>query len=313
MQAKRIKRDITGVLLLDKPSGISSNHALQQVKHLYRAAKAGHTGNLDPIATGMLPLCLGEATKFSQFLLDADKTYRATVKLGETTTTGDIEGEVLTRSPVGSSDSDVRRALRRFEGVITQVPPMYSALKYQGKALYSYAREGIEVDRQPREVEIFHIALEQFEQDTFTMLVTCSKGTYIRVLAEDIGKLLGCGAHLTALRRTRVGRFDLADAYSIDELRAFPQQELDALLIQADALVTGFPRIDLDADAAYYVSQGNPVWQSRVTARGKVRIYDDAGFFLGVGEIDHEGRVAPKRLMVSRQKGLSAADGAEIS
>ncbi|HZV98150.1 MAG TPA: tRNA pseudouridine(55) synthase TruB, partial [Methylophilaceae bacterium] len=191
MQAKRIKRPVNGVFLLDKPLGFSSNQALQKVKYLYQAAKAGHTGSLDPLATGLLPICLGEATKFSHFLLDADKSYRALIKLGSTTTTGDAEGEVLTTAEVNVTERTLNQSLGQLTGQIEQVPPMYSALKHQGKALYEYAREGVEIERKSRTVTIHRITLERFEHDLVELVVSCSKGTYIRTLAEDIGAILG--------------------------------------------------------------------------------------------------------------------------
>ena len=211
MQFKRVKRAIDGVLLLDKPLGLSSNQALQQLKRLYQAAKAGHTGSLDPLATGLLPICLGEATKFSHFLLDADKSYRALVNLGFTTTTADAEGEVLERFDVQVTEKDVQAVIKRFIGPIEQVPPMYSALKHQGKALYEYARDGLEISRAARSVTIFDIKLVNFDvtKQQFVMDVVCSKGTYIRTLAEDIGHALGCGAHLGGLRRLSTAHFQL--------------------------------------------------------------------------------------------------------
>ena len=225
LQVKRIKRSITGVLLLDKPFGISSNAALQQVKRLYQAAKAGHTGNLDPIATGLLPICLGEATKFSQYLLDANKTYKARFKLGQTTSTGDSEGDVLTSQPVNVTLAQVENVLHRFVGKISQVPPMYSALKHQGKALYTYARAGVEIERPAREVTIYSLHLDEFNGDELVVTVACSKGTYVRVLAEDIGAALGCGAYMSELRRTEIGEFNILHAQTIAQLESINQEE----------------------------------------------------------------------------------------
>ena len=298
MQFKRVKRNIDGVLLLDKAKDISSNGALQQVKRLYQAAKAGHTGNLDPIATGLLPICLGEATKFSQFLLDADKTYEAVFQLGETTTTGDSEGELIERKPVKVTERDVKKALERFTGSIMQTPPMYSALKHQGKALYTYARAGVESEREPREVTMYRLELEKFENEELVVTVACSKGTYIRVLAEDIGAFLGCGAHMKELRRTQVGPFQIAQSVTADQLENMTMPELDGLLLSADCLLEDLQSVNLDADSAYYIRRGQPVWQAKLTARGLVRVYDDQHILIGVGEVMPDGKIAPKRLVV---------------
>jgi tRNA pseudouridine55 synthase len=224
LQPKRIKRAINGVLLLDKPLGFSSNQALQRVKWLYQAAKAGHTGSLDPLATGLLPICLGEATKFSHYLLDADKSYRALIRLGSTTTTADAEGEVLTRSDVHVDQAQLESVLKSFVGDIVQVPPMYSALKHAGKALYEYARAGVDIERKGREVTIHQIMLERFEGELLEIVVTCSKGTYIRTLAEDIGDALGCGAHLAGLRRLTTAHLKLENAVTIEQLEAMAQK-----------------------------------------------------------------------------------------
>ncbi len=303
MQFKRIKRAIDGVLLLDKPLGLSSNQALQQVKRLYQAAKAGHTGSLDPLATGLLPICLGEATKFSHFLLDADKSYRALVKLGSTTTTGDAEGEVLSRSEVSVTQEQLHSVLKTFIGQIEQVPPMYSALKHQGKALYEYARDGVEIARPARLITIFDIELKRFEQEShlFEIDVVCSKGTYIRTLAEDIGHALGCGAHLAGLRRLSTAHFRLEDALSMEQLEAMSADERDNILLPADASIIDLPMIELDADSAYYLLQGQSVWKSGTNIEGLFRIYRTDGQFLGLGELDADGKVAPKRLLVIRK------------
>ncbi len=285
-------------MLLDKPVGITSNAALQHAKRLYRAAKAGHTGILDPLASGLLPLCLGEATKFAQYPTDADKAYDAVIKLGVTTDTGDSEGAVLTQQAVTVTRADAERAVRHFSGTIMQTPPMYSALKHQGQPLYKYARQGIDIDRAPREVTLHRIALSNFHGDTLRISVDCSKGTYIRVLAEDIGKLLGCGAHLIALRRTRVGNFSLANALTLDALEAAPESERDTQLLPADQLVAGLPGIDLDRDSAFYLRQGQALWQPKLQASQCFRIYDENHIFIGVGEVNSEGKLAPKRLVV---------------
>lgn len=299
MQFRRIKRVVDGVLLLDKPLGYSSNQALQQVKRLYQAAKAGHTGSLDPLATGLLPICLGEATKFSHFLLDADKGYRALVQLGSTTATGDVEGEVLSRSDVRVTADQLQIALQRFVGDIEQVPPMYSALKHQGKALYEYARNGVDIARAPRAVTIFSIELISFDQEAQRgeIDVVCSKGTYIRTLAEDIGQALGCGAHLAGLRRLCTAHFRLEDACSLEQLEKLTMEERDALLLGADAAVANLPQVALDADSVFYLLRGQSVWKAGIRIDGLFRIYSKAGRFLGLGELDRDGRIAPKRLL----------------
>lgn len=301
MQFKRIKRPISGVLLLDKPVGFSSNQALQQVKRLYQAAKAGHTGTLDPFATGLLPICFGEATKFSHFLLDADKTYRATMRLGVTTTTGDTEGEVLATAAVDVSREQVEKVLQRFTGDILQVPPMYSALKHQGKALYEYAREGVEIERAARAVTIRRIDLEEISEQSVVIRVACSKGTYIRTLAEDIGKALGCGAHLTQLRRLETGGFSLEHAVTTEQLEQLSVEQRDAVLQSPDVLVRDFPAVTLDQDSAYYLGRGQAVWKSGLIPQGWLRLYEESGRFLGLGELDADGKVAPRRLVVSEK------------
>jgi tRNA pseudouridine55 synthase len=258
MQAttKRIpRRPVHGVLLLDKPLGLSSNDALQKAKRLYRAEKAGHTGTLDPLATGLLPLCFGAATKFAQVSLDADKRYTATLKLGITTSTADAEGEPLQRRPVDVDADDLRAACARFVGDIEQVPPMHSALKRDGKALYEYARAGIEVDRQPRRVSIRDIHLVGGERDEWIIDVRCSKGTYIRTLAEDIGEALGCGAHLIALRRTGSGPLTLEGSVTLEQLAVMTEEQRDATLLDADTLLADWPAVRLgDEDAGRFLS-----------------------------------------------------------
>jgi len=297
VQLKRIKRPVDGVLLLDKPAGLSSNQALQQVKRMYQAEKAGHTGSLDPFATGLLPVCFGEATKFSHFLLDADKTYHATLRLGATSTTGDTEGEIteLPDSPV--TRAAFEDALTRFHGVIRQVPPMYSALKYQGKALYEYARAGQEIERTAREVTIYRIELMEFGGRTAKILVSCSKGTYIRTLAEDIGKRLGGGAYLTALRRVGTGGFTLESALTIPQLEAMVTEQRDSVLLEADLLLQHLPGIELDQESARHLRLGQAVRVCGQTGTGLLRLYDDSKHFLGLGLGDADGRIAPKRLL----------------
>jgi tRNA pseudouridine55 synthase len=297
VQFKRIKRPINGVLLLDKPVGYSSNQALQIAKRLFTAAKAGHTGNLDPFATGLLPICFGEATKFSHRLLDADKTYFATLKLGITTNTGDTEGEITARAKVNVSQSDVEHAINTFIGEIQQMPPMHSALKHQGKPLYEYARAGVEIERKPRPVTIYNIALASFNGDQANINVTCSKGTYIRVLAEDIGKALGCGAHLTGLRRLSTGGFILENAVTLETLEKLSETERDATLLPTDALVLDLPQITLDTDSAHYFRQGQSVWKHGIQALGMCRVYAAQNEFVGLGENLGDGQINPRRLV----------------
>jgi tRNA pseudouridine55 synthase len=297
MQFKRIKRNVSGVLLLDKPLGFSSNQALQKVKWLFSAAKAGHTGTLDPLATGLLPICLGEATKFAQYVTDADKTYIATIKLGATTTTGDAEGEVLTTAVVNVTQVQFEQACQRFIGEISQLPPMYSALKHEGKPLYAYAREGVDIERQSRLISIKSIVCHAFLNDVAQITVTCSKGTYIRTLAEDIGATLGCGAHLIGLRRTETAGYGITQAITVEQLEALPIEARDALLLPVDSAIAFLPKVMLNTDAAYYVMQGQPVWQAGKTPAGELRLYDEQNQFLGLGFLQDDGKVAPKRLV----------------
>jgi tRNA pseudouridine55 synthase len=297
LQFKRQKKNINGILLLDKPIGFSSNQALQKIKWLLKAAKAGHTGTLDPLATGLLPLCFGEATKFAHFLTDADKTYIATIKLGATTTTGDAEGEVLTTSPVNVSRSDFEQACQQFTGEISQTPPMYSALKFEGKALYEYARAGVEIERKARRVTIQNIEVNSCAGDVAVISVTCSKGTYIRTLAEDIGKQLGCGAHLIGLRRTATADYQIAQAVTLEQFEAMSEEERLAALAPPDSAVHYLPAITLDDDAAFYLLQGQAVWCSGAIPTGLLRLYNEQQVFLGLGELQDDGKIAPKRLM----------------
>ncbi|QIK38397.1 tRNA pseudouridine(55) synthase TruB [Caldichromatium japonicum] len=297
-------RPITGILLLDKPAGLTSNAALQQIKSHYRARKAGHTGSLDPLATGLLPCCLGDATKFSAFLLDADKRYRVRIHLGVTTATGDAEGEVLATAPVGDLSADqIRAVLDRFIGPLDQLPPMYSAVKHQGERLYRLARQGIEVDRQPRRIHIHALSLVALKLPEIEVDVHCSKGTYIRTLAEDIGRALGCGAHVSALRRMGVGPYIEPGASFItsERIAALAEQgdfnALDALLLPLDTALGHYPALRLSPDAAFYLQQGQAVLVPQAPAEGWVRLYDPNARFIGVGEISDDGRVQPKRLL----------------
>lgn len=279
---------------------MTSNSALQSARRLFSAAKAGHTGTLDPMATGLLPLCFGEATKFSADLLEADKTYEAELLFGVTTDTGDAEGAVIACKAPEFSVSDLEKALAQFRGEIRQVPPMYSALKRQGKPLYELARQGIEVEREAREVTIHALDFLGFSDSRCRLRVTCSKGTYIRTLAEDIGNLLGCGAHLTALRRTAVGPLDIASAMTLDQLALLAEDVRPDVLLAPDALLQSLPEVVLDADSMQRFVHGNPVSASLVVPAGKCRVYG-GGCLLGLGELDGAGMVKPKRLMVFEQ------------
>jgi len=296
-------RNISGILLLDKPLGLSSNGALQRVKRIYRAAKAGHTGSLDPLATGLLPVCLGSATKISAFLLDADKRYRVRVRLGEVTSTADAEGEVIRTAPTdGVTEAALRTALEGFLGTIAQLPPMYSAVKHQGERLYKLARQGIEVERQPREVTIFGIELLEFVLPEVEIDVHCSKGTYVRTLAEDLGEVLGCGGHVIALRRSGVGPYvETAGPFvTMDQLEALGEDDfaaLDGLLLSQDSALGHWPEVRLSEDACFYLRQGQAVLVPRAPTEGLVRLYDPSRRFIGVGEILDDGMVQPKRLL----------------
>ncbi len=302
--ARRRKRgrNISGVLLLDKPVGITSNAALQVVKRFYDANKAGHTGSLDPLATGMLPICLGEATKISGFLLSADKSYRAVCKLGVTTNSGDADGEVLEERPVENIDeARVREVLMNFMGEGKQIPPMHSAIKRQGVPLYKLAHQGIEVEREARDITIHSLDLVQLDGDELEIDVRCSKGTYIRTLAEDIGEELGCGAHISVLRRTGIGALDNIEMHTLDSLAALAEQEdkeaLDGLLLPTEAALPDWPEVQLSADASFYLCQGQAVFVPQLKDRGWVRLFGANKRFLGLGTVLDDGRVAPKRLL----------------
>jgi tRNA pseudouridine55 synthase len=288
---------VDGVLLLDKPSGITSNLALQKARRLLNAAKAGHTGTLDPLASGLLPLTFGEATKFSADLLEADKAYVATVQFGVCTTTADADGEVIERRPVALTRSRLDAVLSRFTGTIAQVPPMHSALKRNGKALYEYARDGVELERAPRTVRIDRLVLVQFEGDRCQIEVDCSKGTYVRVLAEDIGAALGCGAHLAALRRTRVGRLTLEGSVTLAELEPMAPAARRERLLPVDALIADVPRVDLGGDQARRFTHGNAL--GLAGAPGRRRVYGPKDELLGVAELDEDGVLNPRRLIAT--------------
>ncbi len=292
---------VNGVLLLDKPGGMTSNAALQTARRLLNAAKAGHTGTLDPLATGLLPLTFGEATKFSADLLDADKSYRATLKLGMTTSTGDAEGAVLQTSAVDVSDAGVQAVLSRFVGAIEQVPPMHSALKRDGRPLYQLARAGQEVERAPRRVSVHRLALIELRGDALIVDVDCSKGTYVRVLAEDIGRALGCGAHLGALRRTRAGRLSIDDAVTLPALAALAPQSRRARLLPEDELLASLATVRLDDAHAQRFQQGQRLALDAEPRGHRVRVYAQTNELLGTATISEWGVVEPERLIKSEK------------
>jgi tRNA pseudouridine55 synthase len=302
-QVKRIRRNVSGIILLDKPRGFTSNGALQKVRWLLNAEKAGHTGSLDPLATGVLPLCFGEATKFSQYLLEADKGYEALMQLGTTTTTADAEGEVLERREVTVGAEDVLAALPAFRGPISQIPPMYSALKRDGQPLYKLARAGEVVEREPRSVTIARLELLSFEGTQARIAVDCSKGTYIRTLAEDLGAALGCGAHVIELRRTQAGPFNLAQTVTLEELEQVHaeggNEAVDRFLMPSDSGLEHWPLLSFSEHSAYYWLQGQPVRAPEGPKFGMVRVQDHNGRFIGIGEVSEDGRIAPRRLIRS--------------
>ncbi len=291
----RTYRQLDGVLLFDKPLEISSNDALQKVRRLFQAEKAGHTGTLDPLATGLLPICFGEATKFSNALLDADKTYRALLRLGQTTSTGDAEGEITAEHPVEAGQAEVDAVLARFRGEIQQLPPMHSALKHQGKPLYEYIRKGETIERELRNVVIHELVLNSFSGNEMDITVRCSKGTYIRTLAEDIGAALGCGAHLIGLRRTAIAHFDLRDGYNWQQLEAMTGAERDACVLPLDSLMPDTPRLQLDAVQIKRLAQGQRLGLDTGLPDGKVCLYGPQGF-IGTGLLQGR-RLAPERLL----------------
>ncbi|MCE0493324.1 tRNA pseudouridine(55) synthase TruB [Vibrio salinus] len=311
MARRRKGRPVDGIVLLDKPTGISSNDALQKVKRIYFAEKAGHTGALDPLATGMLPICLGEATKFSQFLLDSDKRYIVIARLGQRTNTSDSDGDVVQTRDVHVSQQDLLDKIEHFRGETDQVPSMFSALKYQGKPLYEYARQGIDIPREPRKITVYDIRLLRFDNDEIEMDIHCSKGTYIRTIVDDLGEMLGCGAHVTSLHRTEVGRYPYEKMVTLEQLEALlevahsqdvqPRELLDPLLLPMDTAVEALPEVNVIAELAEMVLHGQAVQVSGSPVSGQVRITaGEEKCFLGVGEIDHDGKVAPKRLVVRK-------------
>lgn len=291
---------INGIVLLDKPIHLTSNAALQKVKRIYNARKAGHTGSLDPLASGMLPICFGEATKFSQFLLEADKVYRVTARLGIRTATGDAEGEVLLERPVQVTPEQLTAVLAKFRGEVSQIPSMYSALKHQGRPLYELARQGIEVERKARTVKVERLELIQFTGNDFSFEVHCSKGTYIRTLVEDIGEALGCGAYVTELRRIQVLPYQTDQMVTLPQLEELRDQQSDSLmnyLLPLESLITHAQEINLSEAAAFYLKRGQPVIVPYAPNAGLVKLKLKNGEFFGMGEIMHDGRVAPRRLV----------------
>ncbi|QIW15976.1 tRNA pseudouridine(55) synthase TruB [Pasteurellaceae bacterium RH1A] len=296
-------RDIHGIFLLDKPQGISSNDIMQKVKRLFQANKAGHTGALDPLATGMLPICLGEATKFSQFLLDSDKRYRVTAKLGERTDTSDADGQVVETRPIEVVEADILKALDAFRGDILQVPTMFSALKHQGKPLYEYARAGITVEREARPITIFELTFIDYQAPYLTLEVHCSKGTYIRTLVDDLGEMLGCGAHVTMLHRLAVANYPADGMMSIEDLQKMaenqPLSSLDKLLLPLDTAVANLPQLTLTAEQTQAVGFGQRVkFANEGNLYGQVRLISATGSFLGIAEIREDNVIRPVRMVV---------------
>lgn len=295
-------RDVHGVFLLDKPQGVSSNDIMQKVKRLFKANKAGHTGALDPLATGMLPICLGEATKFSQFLLDSDKRYVVTAKLGERTDTSDAEGQMVQSREVNVAEADILAALPAFRGEILQVPTMFSALKHNGKPLYEYARAGITVEREARPITIFELKFIDYQAPFLTLEVHCSKGTYIRTLVDDLGEVLGCGAHVTMLRRLAVADYPIEEMMPIEDLAlladSFPNSELDRLLLPMDTAVASLPQLNLTAEQTKAVGFGQRVkFENPQALSGLVRLFSENGQFLGIAEITVGNIIRPNRMV----------------
>ncbi|AVT57330.1 tRNA pseudouridine(55) synthase TruB [Pectobacterium versatile] len=306
---RRRGRDVHGVLLLDKPQGVSSNDVLQKVKRIFNANRAGHTGALDPLATGMLPICLGEATKFSQYLLDSDKRYRVIARLGQRTDTSDADGNVIEERAIGFSATDLEQALEGFRGTTQQVPSMYSALKYQGRKLYEYARQGLTVPREAREITVYELQFIRWEGDELELEIHCSKGTYIRTIIDDLGEKLGCGAHVIYLRRLQVATYPTERMVTLEQLAALAEQaqtqehplslSLDPLLMPMESPVIDFPEVNLTPVVAGYLKLGQAVQAANAPLNGMVRITEgDEHKFIGMGEIDSDGRVAPRRLVV---------------
>lgn len=309
-----MRRQVNGILLLDKPVGITSNGALQRVKRLFNAKKAGHTGSLDPIATGMLPLCFGEGTKFSQYLLDSDKSYYVVAQLGVETTTGDTEGSITVTKPVVDVTIErVKQVMQAFLGEIEQVPPMFSAIKVQGKPLYELARRGIEIERKSRRVTIFSLTFEYLENDLLAFNVHCSKGTYVRTLVEDMGRQLGCGAHVKELRRTSVSPFNHAKMYTWEELEALAsegEEKLNTCLLPIETAVQTLPAVKLSTAASFYLRMGQPVRTTLPLDSALIRLMSEDGRFLGIGEVMPDGRVKPHRMLSTQDVVMAKASSA---
>ncbi|QTF09985.1 tRNA pseudouridine(55) synthase TruB [Brenneria izadpanahii] len=310
---RRRGRDVHGVLLLDKPQGMSSNDVLQKVKRIFNANKAGHTGALDPLATGMLPICLGEATKFSRYLLDSDKRYRVIARLGQRTDTSDADGNVIEERPITFSSAELDAALESFRGTTQQVPSMYSALKHQGRPLYEYARQGLVVPREARDITVYELLFIRCEGDELELEIHCSKGTYIRTIIDDLGEKLGCGAHVIYLRRLQVAAYPVERMVTLDKLYALleraqaeersPALSLDPLLMPMESPAMHFPEVNLTPVTAGYLKLGQAVQAAGAPLDGMVRITEgDEHKFIGMGEIDDDGRVAPRRLVVEFQE-----------
>ncbi len=315
MGRRRSGRNIDGVLLLDKPTDISSNDALQKVRRFFNANKAGHTGALDPLATGMLPICLGEATKFSQFLLDSDKRYRVIAKLGQRTDTSDSHGEIISERNVNFTSIQLDDALEYFRGDTLQIPSMYSALKYQGRPLYEYARKGITVEREARPITVYELRFIRLENNELELEIHCSKGTYIRSIIDDLGEMLGCGAHVIYLRRLQVANYPYANMVTLEQLAELRAQVdegsstyealLDSLLLPMDTAVIHFPAVYLTEETAAYFKQGQPVRANIAQlAEGEmVRVTcGEPARFIGIAVISEDGRIAPKRLVVENEQ-----------
>ncbi len=302
-QVKRIRPNVSGIILLDKPLGFTSNAALQKVRWLLNAEKAGHTGSLDPLASGVLPLCFGEATKFSQYLLDSDKGYETVMQLGQTSSTGDAEGEILRTRDVTVGRADIEAVLPQFRGEISQIPPMYSALKRDGQPLYKLARAGEVVEREPRSVTITRLELLECEGTQVRLSVGCSKGTYIRTLVEDLGEVLGCGAYVAELRRTHAGPFELAQTVTLEELEQAHaeggNEALDRFLMPSDSGLQDWPLLQFSEHSSFYWLHGQPVRSPDAPKFGMVRVQDHNGRFIGIGEVSEDGRIAPRRLIRS--------------
>ncbi|PIJ44259.1 tRNA pseudouridine(55) synthase TruB [Tatumella sp. OPLPL6] len=306
---RRRGRDIHGVLLLDKPQGMSSNDVLQKVKRLYNANKAGHTGALDPLATGMLPICLGEATKFSQYLLDADKRYRVIARLGQRTDTSDADGNIVEERPIQFTPQQLEQALEHFRGDTQQVPTMFSALKYQGRPLYEYARQGITVPREARPITVYELLFIRWEGEEVELEIHCSKGTYIRTIIDDLGERLGCGAHVSMLRRLQVDRYPAEKMVTLAQLQQWvadadaagtsAAEQLDPLLLPMDTPAAAYPMVSLPQASSHWFKLGQAVQASGAPSDGLVRVFEiETDKFLGMAQIDDQGRVAPKRLVV---------------